>query len=425
MSSAYLDRLLRAAMKRRLLDDLALRALMKATHLLALALAERIRQYRDSGDAVLDRFGQLQEQTLHVTLLREALDILASRWDKIPERQRPHFTPVARFRILRIKTLLALSADETASTFRVSSATILRWEQEALATPERITVGSLLEPVPPVRRYHDTVRHLVRTLSLAGFPGDRTLAAHLARAGWKLARRTIQRIRKEKPIVPPPAPESPATLARAVRARYPHHVWMLDLTEIPGFLRLFCFKLVVVLDVFSRMPLAARAFFAEPSGRDVARLFAAATRRFGHPRHTVSDQGVQFRSRVFKRALGRLGVRHRYGAIGRAGSIAIIERFFRTLKAIACVRSKPPLLRADLERRLTLAFDYYAWLRPHQGLAGATPAEIYLGKKPAHLDAIAPPRGRPGESSGIPPPPFEIRYLDPEHHLPYLVRKAA
>jgi hypothetical protein len=42
---------------------------MKATNLLGLALAERIRQYRGSGDAVLDRFARLQEQTLHVVRL--------------------------------------------------------------------------------------------------------------------------------------------------------------------------------------------------------------------------------------------------------------------------------------------------------------------------------------------------------------------
>jgi hypothetical protein len=44
VSSPYLDRLLVAAMKRRALDTLALRALMKATHLLGLALAERLRE---------------------------------------------------------------------------------------------------------------------------------------------------------------------------------------------------------------------------------------------------------------------------------------------------------------------------------------------------------------------------------------------
>jgi hypothetical protein len=64
---------------------------------------------------------------------------------------------------------------------------------------------------------------------------------------------------------------------------------MLDLTEIPGFFRLFSFKLAIVLDVFSRAPLAARVFFQEPSGRDMARLLTRAARRFGPPRHSVSD----------------------------------------------------------------------------------------------------------------------------------------
>ena len=91
----YLDRLLCAAMKRRSLDDLALRALLKATRLLGLALAERLRQYRDSGGTCLDRFAQLKEESLHAALLRETADILASRWDKLPERQRPHYSPEA------------------------------------------------------------------------------------------------------------------------------------------------------------------------------------------------------------------------------------------------------------------------------------------------------------------------------------------
>jgi transposase InsO family protein len=423
MPTPYLDRLLRAAMKRRSLDDLALRALMKATHLLGLALAERLRQYRDSSDPVLDRFARLQEQTLHTALWREALEILGSRWDKLPERQRPHFTPEARFRILRLKTLMALPAEETARTFRVSAGTVLRWEHEALREPARPSIGSLVKPVPPVRRYCDIVRHLIHTLALAGFPGDRSTAAHLARAGWRLSRRTIERIRKDRPIAPLPSPQ-PGAAGNAVRARFPHHVWMLDLTEIPGFLRLFSFKLALILDVFSRMPLAAKVFYAEPSGRDIARLFATAARRFGPPRHSVSDQGPQFTSLAFRHALARRGIRHRYGALGKSGSIALLERFFRTLKTIAETRPRPPLLRTDLERRLAVAFDYYVWLRPHHGLGGATPAEVFLGRRPAHLDAVPPPRGQPGQHVEL-TPPIEIRYLDAEHRLPYLVRQAA
>jgi transposase InsO family protein len=302
-------------MKRRCLDTFALHALMKATHLLGLALAERLRQYRESGDRVLDRFANLQEQALHVAYLREAVEIHGSRWDKLPERQRPHYTPEARFRIVRLRNLLALSATETARLFRVSATTVLRWEDEARGGLERDTVGSLLKPVPPVRRYADVVGHLVQTMTISGC--------------WT-------------------SPRS------------------------PGFLRLSSFKLAVVLDVFSRAPLAARVFFQEPSGRDIAKLLTRTARRFGPPRHSVSDQGAQLKSEPFRTALARLGIKHRYGAIGRTGSIAIIERFFRTLKTITGFRWRPPLLRRALENRLSLAFRYYLWLRPHQGLAGPT-----------------------------------------------------
>ncbi len=407
-------------MKRRSLDNLALRALLKATHLLGLALAERLRQYRDSGDRCLDRFAEVQEQALCAALLRETADILATRWDRLPERRRPHYTPEARFRILRIKALLALSADEAGRTFRISSGTILRWEHEAQATPDR-PIGSLVTPTPPVRRFADVVRQVARTLTLAGFPGDASVAAFLARAGWRPSRRTVQRIRKEKALVPqPPAPEHPGT----VRARYPHHVWMLDLTEIPGLFRLFSFKLAVVFDVFSRVPLAARVFLAEPSGAAVARLFASTALRFGPPRHSVSDRGPQFTSETFRALLRRLGIRHRYGAVGRTGSIALIERFFLTVKDVTRLVTTPPFLRRDLERRLALFFAYYTWLRPHQGLGGRTPAEVFLGVPPAHLGAVPPPRGRPGQEVRV-DTPLAVRSLDSEKRLLYIVRRAA
>ena len=279
-------------MKRRCLDTLALNALMKATHLLGLALGERLRQCRHSNDPALRRFAYVEEQALHVALLDEDLQILGSRWNKIPERQRPHYTPEARFRILRIRGLLALSAEDTARVFRVSPGTVSRWEQETHDQPERETVGSLLRPVPPVRRFADVVRHVVQGLTLAGLPGDRSVALHLARAGWTLSRRTVQRIRRERPRRAPPTTQSPR--ARAVRARFPNHVWMIDITEIPGFLRLFSFKLAVVFDAFSRAPLSARVFLREPSGRQTARLLRRAAQTRNPPRHLVTDQGAHF-----------------------------------------------------------------------------------------------------------------------------------
>jgi transposase InsO family protein len=442
VSSAYLDRLLLAAAKRRGLDSLALRAVMKATHLLGLALAERLREYRDHGDPVLDRLSRLQEDALHVGLIQETVQVLGRRWDKLPERQRTHYSPQDRFRILRIRTLLALSAEEAALMFRVSTGTVLRWEAEVTAAPERETVGSLLDPVPPVRRFADVVRHVVHSLTLAGFPGDGSLAAHPARAAWKLSRRTVQRIRRER-VVPAPEPAGPPNATpRAVRARYPHHVWMLDVTEIPGLFRLFCFKLAVVFDVFSRAPLSAAVFLSEPDASAIAKLLRSAARRFGPPRHLVTDRGAQFTAELFRRTVTALGIRHRFGAVGKTGSIALIERFFRTLQDTMAVRLRPPLLLDDLVARLEVVLAYYCWLRPHSALANDAPAERLATDRvsgPDPLPAVttglpvpvsplpvSPPRGRRGEHIPV-VVPFELRYVSVAAvvRLPYLVRKAA
>jgi hypothetical protein len=70
-----------------------------------------------------------------------------------------------------------------------------------------------------------------------------------------------------------------------------------------------------------------------------------------------------------------------------------------------------------------LGLVHYAHFRPHQALGGATPAETYFGRTPAHLSAIPPPRGRLGE--GPINSPFRIEYLDAERLLPVLVRIAA
>ena len=204
-------------------------------------------------------------------------------------------------------------------------------------------------------------------------------------------------------------------------ARYPNHVWMADLTEIPGFLRIFSSVLAVVIDVHSRMPLAARLFPTQPSAADLVALLGSAVERHGRPRHFVSDQGAQFTAMAFRARLRSLGICQRFGKIGQFGSVAIIERGWRTLKEMLGVSHWSIIHPADMQQRLDAALTYYAYLKPHQGLAGAVPAEVYFGIRPAHLDARRPPR----EHSCGPPPAFDIAFLDPEHRLPFLVPKAA
>ena len=145
-------------------------------------------------------------------------------------------------------------------------------------------------------------------------------------------------------------------------------------------------------------------------------------REHGRPRHFVSDQGSQFTSHLFRDTLDVLTIRQRFGAIGQYGSIAIIERFWRSLKELLAVRLWPLLSKAHLETRLELALTYYAAHRPHQGLAGATPLETYLGERPTSADALPPPRKGENGPHGDQTLPFNVVFLDPERRLPVLVR---
>jgi len=81
-------------------------------------------------------------------------------------------------------------------------------------------------------------------------------------------------------------------------------------------------------------------------------------------------------------------VKHRLGAVGKHGSIAVTERLIWTLKyewlarvvLIRCLDHLGQLL-ADFQ-------EYYNQCRPHQRLGGATPAMRYEGRnwqKPDHM----------------------------------------
>ena len=93
----------------------------------------------------------------------------------------------------------------------------------------------------------------------------------------------------------------------------------------------------------------------------------------------------------------------------------MLERFWRTLKDEAYLRwLYAPLTITELEQRLAPFLAHYLCLRPHDGLRGATPAEVILGLTPACQVAIEAPRGRPGQHVAA-PLPVAIDYLDREN----------
>ena len=151
-----------------------------------------------------------------------------------------------------------------------------------------------------------------------------------ARAGWyeELAMLLLARMRRYRAKAAPRGPGHKVTklVGRILRAKRPGHIWMLDLTEIRGLFDLFKFKLAVVIDVFSRMPMLGQVFMSDPSGEQMAKVVELAAAKRGAPSHFVTDQGPQFTSSEFRERLAALQISQRFLAIGKSGSVAIIER---------------------------------------------------------------------------------------------------
>jgi transposase InsO family protein len=401
-------------------ERFALRAVLTAARLFGLAAGTHLRQLRNLNDPLARMQARLEEAQLHARLAWEIVELLSSRFRKIPERRRPHYAPAQRFRALEIKSLLGWSRELAADVLLVCSNTLSNWERSA--DPHARTVGSTVKPVPPVRRFADTVRATVDLLARSGFGGQDAIALSLAAAGWKVSARSVGRIvaRSPRPSSAPPVPSKPP---RPVVARFVHHVWMMDVTEIRSFLGLRVCHVAGIFDAFSRVPLALQVCEAKPGGARMARLLAATARVFGAPKYLITDLGGEFRARIFARTISRLGVRQRFASAANIHATARLERFWRTLKETASLRLHRPLTIQDLERRLEVALAHYILFRPHQGLLGATPAEAFLGAEPRCVAAVSPRRGRAGE--GPRNSPVSVAYLDPRNRrFPVLLNAA-
>ncbi|UCE59913.1 MAG: transposase [Phycisphaerales bacterium] len=155
------------------------------------------------------------------------------------------------------------------------------------------------------------------------------------------------------------------------------------------------------------------------------------------PRHLVCDKDRVFWCEGFKRWCRRKGIRPRYGAVGQHGSIAVVERFNRTMKDEATRRIFVPLRQADLRRELTSFFAWYNEHRPHTTLEGKTPNEVYFRQRPASRRPRIEPReqwprrascarprtlvaGQPGDDFTL-----EVHFHDGRRHLPIVSLKRA
>jgi len=326
-------------------------------------------------------------------LLREELRIKDTRLAKIDPRRRPYYPPTERMAILELKAARGWSLAQAARAFLVEPKTIAAW----LKRIDEDGSSALVQLSEPVNKFPDFVRYIVQRLkTLCPALGKVKIAQILARAGLHLGATTVGRMLKATPSKPEPA-DAHAEQAmgdetpHVVTAKRPSHVWHVDLTAVPlgGFWAPwlpfalpqcwpFCWWLVVSVDHFSRRVMGVAVFRKQPDSQQVIAFLAKTIRQAGTPpKYIISDKGTQFWCKAFKRWCKRRKIRPRFGAVGQYGSIAVIERFIRTLKDEGFRRILVPLTLRKMRAEANAIIAWYNTCRPHTALGGRTPDERY------------------------------------------------
>ena len=218
------------------------------------------------------------------------------------------------------------------------------------------------------------------------FYGTRKMRDWLQRQGYAVNRKRVQRLMRRmgleslapKPNTSRPAPEHkvyPYRL-RGLAIERTNQVWCADITYIrlaTGFV-----YLTAVMDWYSRYVLAWEVSVTMESSFCVSAL-ESALRRHGRPEIFNTDQGVQFTGEAFTGTLKDAGVTISMDGKGRAMDNIMVERLWRSVKYEE-IYLKEYASVAELIGALRRYFVFYNEERPHQGLDGHTPAEVYRGK---------------------------------------------
>ncbi len=360
-------------------------------HVIALARFATIHTQSRAANHLNERVRlKAENNRLHaeVLLLQEEIRIKHARMERIDAHKRPRYPSTERMAILELRAARGWSQQQTAKVFQITASTIASWcKRLGEEGPQ-----ALVQLREPANRFPDFVRYAVQRLKvLCPSMGKVKMAQILARAGLHLGATTVGRIVKEKPPDPRAAAMS-SDEELHIAADCPNHVWHVDLTTVPvsgGFWTPwspstlpqswpFCWWVAIVLDQYSRRVMGFAVFPDMPTSVAI-RSFLGRTIKpaAARPKYVICDKGVQFWCGGFKVWCRRRKIKPRYGAVGKHGSIAVIERFIGTMKREGTHRLLIPLRRATFRNELQLFVAWYNAHRPHSALDGCTPHEVY------------------------------------------------
>lgn len=215
------------------------------------------------------------------------------------------------------------------------------------------------------------------------FVGVLGMSQRLARAGLACNPKRVRRLMRAmgiEAVYPRPRTSAPGGghrlhpyLMAGLGVVRPNQAWCSDITFVPmpnGFM-----YLAAVMDWASRFVLSWEL------SNTLAAVFCqdaldAAFATFDPPEVFNSDQGAQYTCEAFQQRLAARNVLISMDGRGRALDNVFVERLWRSVKYedvyLNCYDNARDL-RAGLRRY----FRYYCHERPHQGLGGRTPAEVY------------------------------------------------
>lgn len=225
------------------------------------------------------------------------------------------------------------------------------------------------------------------------FYGTRKMRDWLNQQGHRVNRKRVQRLMHRmglESVAPKPNTSKAAKshkvypyLLRGLQIERPNQVWCSDLTYIRlsgGFV-----YLTAVMDWHSRYVLSWEVSVTMQEDFCVSAL-ESALRRHGVPEIFNTDQGVQYTGQAFTGVLKDKGIRISMDGKGRAMDNIMIERLWRSVKYEE-IYLKDYESVSELITALRAYFDFYNHERPHQGLGGATPAQVYHGRPALKLVA--------------------------------------
>ena len=326
---------------------------------------------------VSDEAGELARLRDENRRLKSENRLLKSRDADAPCRRR--YSPMQRLQILWHMAYYHIPRCRVKEHFLIAKSTLYRW----LHAAEKGDLGERTSKLESPRKTTPEMARIIWDIFEANpYFGRQRIANILWLLGVFVAASTVRNV-----LLRPRPKRAPATAKagavqekpRQIVARYPNHVWSVDRTRVLRW-GLWPTWVLVAIDHFSRAVMAVVPLEG-PNAGWVVDAMEEAFAEHGAPRHLISDQEKVFISEVLADLLHRWDVKHRYGAVGQHGSIAVTERVILTLK-YEWLGRVPVIRGLDHLSQLLQDFQvYYNTYRGHTTLGGAVPAVMHCGEQ--------------------------------------------